>query len=196
MGFGPHFGRLIKGILRSARLSISINGCLEGFFSCSRGVQQGDPLSPLLFSLGEDILAKMIDYQGGVRQLRRAEAKLGVLVHSNFLYADDIMIFCKATRDNTLLLRDIFLQYGRVSGQVVSPSKSRIFFGNQVSEAFKYSAFHELHFVEGSLPCTYLGVTVFYGKPRVSHLQPLADKIVRSLIDGVVLCSRWQAGFV
>lgn len=129
MGFHPHFCKLISTILHSARLSISINGSLEGYFACPRGVCQGDPLSPLLFSIGEDILARMINYQGGIRRVARAEAKLGVLVPSNLLYADDIIIFCKATRDNVLLLRDIFAQYGEASGQIVSPTKSRVYYG-------------------------------------------------------------------
>lgn len=107
MGFCSHFRKLVDSILRSARLSISLNGSLEGFFSCSCGVRQGDPLSPLLFSIGKDVLARMIDYQGGIRSVVHAEAKLGVRVPTNLLYADDILIFCKATRDNVLLIRDI-----------------------------------------------------------------------------------------
>lgn len=70
-------------------------------------MRQGDPLSPLLFSIGEDVLARMIDYKGGIRSVQSIEAKLGVLVPSNLLYADDILIFCKATKENVPLIRDI-----------------------------------------------------------------------------------------
>lgn len=65
-------------------------------------------MSPLLFYIGEDILAKLIDYQGGVRKVNRTEAKLGVLVPFILLHADDIIIFCKANRNNVMLLYDNF----------------------------------------------------------------------------------------
>lgn len=138
MGFHPHFCSIINVILHSARLSFSINGNLEGYFACSRGVRQGDPLSPLLFAIGEDILARMINYEGGIRYISRVEAKMGMLVPSNFLYADDVIIFCQATKDNVLLLRDIFFQYGEASGQKVNPMKSRVYYGSQVPTEFAF----------------------------------------------------------
>jgi len=48
-GFHPSFVSWISIIFRSTMLSIRINTSLVGYFSCSRGVIQGDPLSPLLF---------------------------------------------------------------------------------------------------------------------------------------------------
>ncbi len=41
----------VKTILESAKLSVLINRSPYGFFGCSRGVRQGDPLSPILFFL-------------------------------------------------------------------------------------------------------------------------------------------------
>lgn len=62
LGFKQHFRDLVSSILHSARLSIFVNGRLEVFFPCSRGVRQGDPLSPLLFAIGEEVLARMMVY--------------------------------------------------------------------------------------------------------------------------------------
>lgn len=102
LGFEQQFRDLVSSILRSGQLSISINGKLEGFFSCLRGVRQGDLLSPLLFAIGEEVLAKLITY-------KELKSNLGVTVPTSLFYADNIMIFCMATKKNVQLIRDIFL---------------------------------------------------------------------------------------
>lgn len=48
-GFNNTFVNWIRILLNSAHLSILVNGTPKGYFTCSRGVRQGDPLSPLLF---------------------------------------------------------------------------------------------------------------------------------------------------
>jgi len=60
LGFCDKFCNWINSILNSARLSVSINGKLHGFFSCSRGVRKGDPLSPLLFCLAEEVISRSL----------------------------------------------------------------------------------------------------------------------------------------
>ncbi|XP_019438958.1 PREDICTED: uncharacterized protein LOC109344660 [Lupinus angustifolius] len=52
LGFNYKFRNWIRIILHSARLSINVNGKMVGFFKCTRGVRQGDPLSPLLHCSG------------------------------------------------------------------------------------------------------------------------------------------------
>lgn len=178
MVFDQHFRDLINSILHFARLSISINGKLEGYFSCSRGVRQGDPLSPFLFAIGEEVLSLMMGYRGGIRYITPMEAKPGVTVPLTLLNADDVMFFYKATKENVSLIRDILAQYGDSSGQVVSPFKSRVFFGRRVNIHFKHYFFNSLPFVEGSVPFNYLGVPIFFGKPKIMHLNPIADKIL------------------
>ena len=59
-GFNQTFCNWISVILQSATMSISINGSQHGYFKCARGVMQGDPLSPLLFCLEEEVLSRGI----------------------------------------------------------------------------------------------------------------------------------------
>lgn len=95
MNFSDRFVGMIMGILHSARLSSLLNGSPHGYFSCSKGICQGDSLSPLLFCLAKEALARWIDFDIDANR---------VYVHVQFprylLYADDIIILLEATFRN------------------------------------------------------------------------------------------------
>jgi hypothetical protein len=95
--FSPLFCNWMHTVLHSAKLSISINGKQEGYFDCARGVRQGDPLSPLLFGLAEEVLSRGLSNLVEEGKLKPLQGTRSINIPSHILYADDVMLFCKGS---------------------------------------------------------------------------------------------------
>jgi len=76
-------------------LYIKINSILVGFFPCSRGVKQGDPLCPLLCCLIEEVLSKGISKLMNNKKILHMASPQDYLTPSHILYVDDIFVFCR-----------------------------------------------------------------------------------------------------
>jgi ribonuclease HI len=178
-GFNSVFCDWISTILQSAKLSFLVNGKAVGFFNCSRGVRQGDPLSPLLFCIAEEVLSRYLSSLVNNNKLSCITSGRTTLPSHSF-FADDLMIFCKATMRNARLIHDLLDEYGDNSGQRVSPNKSKLF-GGSINTTRLHSLSHALGFSTGTVPFDYLGVPIFKGKPKRIHLQAIADRVKHQL---------------
>lgn len=151
-------------------------------------MRQGDPLSPLLFCLAEDVLSRSITnlVEEGKLDLIKGTRHIPVPCHT--FYADDLMIFCKGKMSGLNNLKDLFHKYALNSGQVINCSKSTIY-SNSISNIRMNRTVQFLNFNIGTLPFNYLEVLIFKGKPKASHFQPVVDKICVKL-------STWKASLL
>lgn len=71
-------------------------------------VRQGDPLSPFLFCLADDVLSRGITYLINSGLLKSTVSLREYYTLSHVLYVDDIMVFCKGTKCNIRNLMNLF----------------------------------------------------------------------------------------
>lgn len=92
-GFGPVFQWWISTLYCNAKMKVLVNGFLTDDIPLERGVRQGDPLSPLLYSLCAEVLACNIRENNLIKGSLLPGAKG---THFNIgQYADDSNCFVK-----------------------------------------------------------------------------------------------------
>ena len=118
---------LIISCLSSSSISILVNGrALESFYP-SRGIRQGDPLSPYLFILCMEVLGALIEEKCKAKLWNSIKASQGGSEFSHVFFADDLMLFAKADRKNCLAIRELLDSFCELSGQKISNEKSRVY---------------------------------------------------------------------
>ncbi|XP_057788467.1 uncharacterized protein LOC131005480 [Salvia miltiorrhiza] len=185
-GFPATFRNWIQIIFYSARISIMFKGTIHGFFSCGRGVRQGDPLSPLIFSLAEEVLSRLLLHAADNNFIAQMRMSRQLLFPSHLLYADDVLLFCRASKRSCVMINSILQLYASVSGQHCNIAKSTIYFGKGVCTPMKRRVQRVLGFAAASLPFIYLGVPVFTGRACTSKLRKIKDFILSKF-------SRWKS---
>jgi len=137
MGFAQKWVDWIIFCISSVSYKILLNGSPKGFIKPSRGIRQGDPISPFLFILcTEALVAKLKDaeWHGRIQGLQISRASPST---SHLLFADDSLFFCKADPLQGKEIIDILRLYGEASGQQLNPDKSSVMFGHEVDNSIR-----------------------------------------------------------
>ncbi|XP_022024382.1 uncharacterized protein LOC110924695 [Helianthus annuus] len=181
-GFGFHSKMVtwIMACVSSASYSISINGNLHGYFRGRRGLRQGDPMSPYLFTLVMEVLSLLLQHGARSSSAFKFHAHCVKQRIINVSFADDLFIFVHADLFSVKKVRDGLENFTKVSGLVPSPAKSTAYFCN-VPQSVKCEILHIMPFREGNLPVRYLGVPLNTTKLMFKDCKPLVDRMEKRI---------------
>ncbi|WMV23932.1 hypothetical protein MTR67_017317 [Solanum verrucosum] len=160
-GFGEVFIDLVWRIMSKNWYSIIINGHRHGFFHSTRGLKQGDHLSPALFILGAEVLSRLLNSLHQIPSYKGffMEPKGPQINHLSF--ADDVIIFASTDRHSLKLIMDMLGDYEHTSGQLINKEKSHFMIPANTSQDIINTIQAVTRFSQKSSPITYLGCPLY-----------------------------------
>ena len=182
MGFGVKWCKWIRTCISTIQFSVLINGSPTDFFGSSRGLRQGDSLSPLLFLILMEVFSRMlrrVEGAGLIRGFNLEGRRDGGERVSHLLFADDTILFCDADVEQILHIRLLLLSFQVVTGLKVNVHKSEMV---PIGEVVDVHALAEiLGRRVGTLPMSYLGMPLGASHNSPSIWNPILEKIERKL---------------
>ena len=125
-GFSEKLRRWIKCCISTVKFSILINSSPSDFFGSSRGLRQGDPLSPFLFDIVMEALSRMLVAATAAGQFSGftvGNVTSSLMKMSHLLFADDTLVFCDADSNHITTLHGILSRFEEMSGLKINLGK-------------------------------------------------------------------------
>eukprot|EP00253_Pinus_taeda_P004744 PITA_04744 len=188
-GFDHNWVRWVMALVTTSSFSILVNGSPSKIFTPSRGLRQGDPLSPFLFILMMEGLGRAIKStkeEGKIQGLKLFGNRQD-LTHQQFV--DDTMLLGIPIVKEAQAYKQILQDFAIAAGTEVSLSKSKILFFN-TNIAIQSNISRILGFQRDMLPSKYSGVLLIdkplskiVWEPMINKLHDKARKWTRRSLN-------------
>ena len=185
LGFQQKWIQWIMECVTTVRYTVRFNGVLMDTIQPTRGLRQGDPLSPYLFLFVADGLSKVLQqeseqgYIQGLQVCRRAPEI------SHLLFADDSLLFFRAQTDQAMRIKSALDRYCNATGQLINPDKCSILFNANQDQAVVDNVRSQLNVGRVTFEAKYLGLPTPEGHLKADKFQSLVDRLTKR-------CSAWD----
>ncbi|KAL5558120.1 hypothetical protein UlMin_034331 [Ulmus minor] len=181
LGFSKGWIKKIMACVTSVYYSLLINGEKLGLINPSRGLRQGDPLSPYLFLLcaeGLSFIIHMYERNGKLQGMRCGSSGPNI---SYLFFTDDSLLFVEATPASCSAIKEVLSLYETASGQLMNYSKSAVCFGPSIGEDAIGRMVTILGVAQVKCHEYYLGLPCFSGKNKSRLFANIKDRVWNKL---------------
>ena len=144
---------IIKAIYDKPTTNIILNGEKLKALPLKSGARQGCPLSPLVFNIVLEVLAKAVRKEKEIKGIQIGkEVKLS-------LFADDMILYIENPKDTTSKLRELINEYSKVAGYKINIQKSLAFLCTN-NEKTEREIKETIPFITATKRIKYLGINL------------------------------------
>ena len=175
LGLDEQWVHLAMETVTTTSYFVLINGDPRGFINPSRGIKQGNHLSPYLFLMCAEGMSTMLWRAKERKQLQGIlSCRNGVQI-SHLLFTDDSLLFCQASIEECQQPITILEQYERTLGQAINRDKTSLFFSKNTRAEVRDT-------IQGMLGAQvmtdcekYFGLPMVAGKSKVRTFREIKE---------------------
>ena len=181
LGFDERWINLIMQCVSTVSYRIKVNGEMTEEIIPTRGLRQGDPLSPYLFLICAE------GFSGLLIEAERTGNLEGVTICANapsithLLFADDSLLLLKVNDENANCLQHVLQLYEECSGQMINKDKSSILFSKNCGQGRKAAFMSLLNLSHEARSDKYLGLPVYMGRSKSKLFAYLKDRVLKRI---------------
>ncbi|RVW23803.1 putative ribonuclease H protein [Vitis vinifera] len=187
-GFSSKWRIWMRGCLSSVSYAILVNGNAKGWVKASKGLRQGDPLSPFLFTIVADVLSRMLLKAKERSLLEGFRVGRNRCRVSHLQFADDTILFANSCAEELQTLKSLLLVFGQVFRLKVNLDKSNLM-GINLDQNHLSRLALLLDCKASVWPILYLGLPLGGNPTTCGFWDPVIERISRRL-DG------WQKAYL
>ena len=177
MGFCDSWVALIMECISTVSYSILVNGEPSNTIFPSRGIRQGDPLLPYLFILCTEGLHGLLASVADAGLIKGVSiCKKGPRL-THLFFADDSVVFCRASLAECHMIQKLLTCYERASGQMLNRCKIGLFFSKSTPTEIQIQIKDSLGVQDIKLYEKYLGLPALVGKSKRASLNFIKERV-------------------
>lgn len=181
MRFCEQWVQWVMQCVSTVTFNVNFNGELLPSFKPTRGIRQGDPLSPYLFIIVANVLSSMMKKAVAEGTLKGIKMNTSCPTLSPLLFADDYIFFLNGTILECQNLATILHEYCFASGQAINLNKSGIYFSKFYPATLRRNMATELRVLEIEKTGKYLGIPSYWGTLKKDMFTWILARVNRKL---------------
>jgi hypothetical protein len=183
LGFAEQWVKLITRCVCSVSYAILLNGSPLEVFYPSRGLRQGDPLSPYLFLMCAEGLSSLLSRASQDGQISGVPISARGVKLSHLFFADDSLLFCRANFNEWGVVLKILQRYELASGQKLNSEKTSIYYSRNTRRAFKEFIQDSARIHASTSYEKYLGLPAMVGRSKTRTFAGILSRVRKKLED-------------